>query len=167
MVRQSTAPGGVGSPGGWCPQSASECLKGWSSSRESTGGLVWERAASAASLAPCARGRQAAARLAASPCRGVRGPRGGGREGAVGCRRAGDRPVPERKGRRALARLGGDRLRQDAPTPWDPERRQESVGTGGGGAAAPCRAAAGGLVKMSPCDLLPVRPSALTYLVFI
>lgn len=57
---------------------------------------------------------------------------------------------------------------QDAPTPWDPERRQESVGTGGGaGAAAPCRAAAGGLVKMSPCDLLPVRPSALTYLVFI
>lgn len=84
MVRQSAAPGGVGSPGGWCPQSASECLKGWSSSRESTGGLVWETAASAASLAPCARGRQAAARLAASPCRGGRGAEGGREQLAAG-----------------------------------------------------------------------------------
>lgn len=133
MVRQSAAPGGVGSPGGWCPQSASECLKGWSSSRESTSGLVWETAASAASLAPCARGRQAAARLAASPCRGVRGPRGGGREGAVGCRRAGDRPVPERKGRRALARLGGDR-KTPRPHPLGPgkEAGVSRDGRGGG-----------------------------------
>lgn len=55
LMRQSAVLGGVESPGGWCPQSASEYLKGWSFSQESTAGLVLERAASAVGLAQCAR----------------------------------------------------------------------------------------------------------------